>query len=310
MANSPTPSTELPPLGCIRFQTAFDRFCSSKWPSEPPFEMLHSIWELLLKRGPRNSTKRYRAQLAAIQAHRQGYTASDDFEVYIENRLTWAAELEGSEFIAAFRSSHLKAVGSSGVVIEPESWRGARFLLSPAPHFEGEAFSTRVLFVSEADLTDWIKTYQTPERVGYRKMAGSHRQVLALLQTMVLLRGITYPRAEVLALSWGFRRFRDSGETIEADDQDASAAAASKRPGPKGRGERLQTKDAEKACVAWLTTEYMAKSPLVRTHTKRELWPTVQRKWPAIGWDRFRRQLWRSAAGETPAWSAPGKSHG
>ncbi len=310
--------TKTSPIGTISLPTALERFRKHKWNGADPYDDLAWLRNMAVAKRPRwplardsplwvaspVSPPQALARLSGLapdvalewetELHRRG------LEARIENILDTEPLREADEFFGAFAAGTLVAVNHNGGYAEPERWQffevyhgsGYQEMVVRTP--EG-VLDWQQLFVGTQVFKGWLRQWK-PGRP-HHELTLNQRVVRATLQTLMMMGAISSEGTEAMALSWGFRRLRDTELTLAEDSGHTRRVS-----GPKTELELAQ----EKVCRLFLK-RIMADSPSAKWTDKKRLWAEVmEAKFPALREHTWTHEIWPNVSDSFPAWRKPG----
>lgn len=339
------PGTRAPgnPMGTISLPIALRRFQASKWPTNPFSTLLEysskawdasvewdfsagSIAHALAAQQRRiyqamfpSSDEAQRERYAARQLDEEwnpdfvetpsgiGLSARELAVDRIDAAISNAFVLEGDEFLGAFKTGQLAAIGTRHGEVEAERWDFADMRMGAvwgSLEIQNFQYDWSQLYVPEADLRRWINSYPVLIRDGHTGLTGSQQLVRRVLQTLVELELIGRAEAETLCGIWGYRRLEDTVDTLREDAAASGPETGNVNAG--GKNHKAQSLAVDKA-VDWLVQNYMSKSPQP-THTQDQLLPLAQEHCgKALSGRAFKRVAWsRAVAMGYWGWSGGG----
>lgn len=302
------------PQGTITLPTAWGRFRLAKWAGADPLDELAYLWNMALARRERwnmlpgaplwdmalYSPPQAVARIVGLSPEPAVALLSELKKRGLENRiehiLSSEPRAEAEEFMGAFKSGELTAIGHNLDHAEPEAWE----FLEVAPTV-GRDFNVKNvpwdwhrLFVAEDTLSKWAAGHEPGGP--HHALTRSRQVIRATLQTMVLLEAVSMERAEELAREWGYRRLADTEATLTED------AMLVPTLGPKSK----EAEQQEVKCRQWLKAR-MEASKSQKTATKEVMWVEAKQLFPLVQERTFTHVIWPALSGDYPAWRKRGR---
>lgn len=307
------------PKGYISVEAAFDRFRKAKWPGDGPYAKLREWIALPASRKPNEAiaallgSKGELATIAGLRRMAQKLGSEPDtkeavkwhralrrlvrwgrFELpdRIERQVELVWQCEYEEFIAAFATGDLAAVGAVENEVERERWSGLRVFVRGVWDDVEVTFpyDWSRIFVRETAFDRWIEPYAsvTPPA------SASRSQVRRLLDIFSAVGAVSEVEAEGLAAQWLVAEMDSPARSANPTDTRTNRAAGGKDAKPR--------KDAEKNCAAWLMAEH-SREDLGAADTQSNLWPKAETKFaPYLTHNGFLR-AWGMVAAQRMGWS-------